>query len=82
MTLRLLSHRATAYFQAVLSGVFIAGYFWVLNMFLLGWVRVPGEYHDAILTLLGILTGSLSAIMGFWFNRQRASESPGGTPER
>ena len=75
MSLRLLTHRATAYFQAILSVAFIWGYFYVLNLFLFGRVRVPGEYHDMMIALLGILTGSLSAIVGFWFNRQRASDS-------
>lgn len=73
MSLKLLSHKLTAYFQASLSVLFVSGYFWVLFLFLLGKVHVPGEYHDAILTLLGVLTGALSAILNFWFSRQRLS---------
>lgn len=74
VTLRLLTHRATAYFQVMLSVVFIVGYFYVLNLFLFGSVRVPGEYHDMMIALLGVLTGALGLIMNFWFSRQRSSE--------
>ncbi len=77
MNLRLLTHRATAYFQVALSIVFIIGYFFVLNQFLFGRVRVPGEYHDMMIALLGILTGSVSGIIQFWFSRQRTSEPNG-----
>ena len=72
-TLRFLSHRATAYFQAALSVIFIAGYFFVLFLFLSGHVRVPGEFHDMIQTLIGVLTGALGVIIQFWFSRQRVS---------
>lgn len=75
MNLRALTHRATAYFQAALSAVFIIGYFLVLDAFLFGYVRVPGEYHDMMIALIGVLTGSLSMIMNFWFSRQRTSAS-------
>lgn len=74
VNLRLLSHRATAYFQAMLSVTFIVGYFYVLNQFLFGRVKVPGEYHDMMIALLGILTGSISGVIQFWFARQRSSE--------
>lgn len=73
MILRRLTHKATAYFQAVLSIVFIIGYFEVLMLFLYGKVHVPGEYHDVIIALIGLLTGSLSTIVNFWFARQRSS---------
>lgn len=73
MNLRILSHRATAYFQATLSVVFIVGYFNVLYVFLFGKVKVPGEFHDMVQTLIGILTGALGLIMNFWFSRQRSS---------
>lgn len=74
-TLRLLTHRATAYFQASLSIVFIVGYIFVLGMFLYGRVRVPGEYHDMVIALIGVITGSLSTIVQFWFARQRSSST-------
>lgn len=71
-----LTHRGTAYFQATLSIVFILGYFFVLTLFLFGIVKVPGEYHDMMITLLGILSGSVGSLMNFWFSRQRTSEDP------
>jgi Zn-dependent protease with chaperone function len=74
--MRLLTHRATAYFQAILSITFIIGYFYVLMMFLSGHVRVPGEYHDMVIALIGVLTGSLATILQFWFARQRTSVDP------
>ena len=83
MTLRLLTHRATAYFQATLSVTFIVGYFLVLYLFLLGRVRVPGEFHDMVQTLIGVLTGALGLIMNFWFSRLRTSEpSPSGMQQQ
>ena len=74
MSLYLLTHRATAYFQASLSILFILGYFFVLTLFLFGVVKVPGEYHDMMITLLGILSGSVGSLMNFWFARQRVSD--------
>ena len=71
-----MSHRGTAYFQAVLSVVFLAGYFYVLIRFLDGRVKIPGEFHDMIMTLLGVLTASVGSVMGFWFARQRNSTDP------
>lgn len=68
-----LTHRATAYFQALLSIIFVLAYFVVLMLFLTGHVRVPGEYHDMTQTLIGFLTGALGVVMQFWFSRQRVS---------
>lgn len=76
-----LSHKATAYFQAVLSIVFIIGYFVVLMLFLTGHVRVPGEYHDMTQTLIGFLTGALGVVMQFWFSRQRVSSDAPSTQQ-
>jgi uncharacterized membrane protein YczE len=78
--IRALTHRATAYFQAALSIVFIIGYFLVLFLFLSGHVRVPGEFHDMIQTLIGVLTGALGVIIQFWFSRQRVSADPQPAP--
>lgn len=73
MNISTLTHGATAYFQAVLSVVFIIGYFVVLFLFLSGHVRVPGEFHDMTQTLIGFLTAALGVIIQFWFARQRQS---------
>jgi hypothetical protein len=77
--LKSLSHKLTAYFQACLSVVFIVGYFYVLWLFLLGHVKVPGEYHDMVIALLGVITGALGTIIQFWFARQRVSSDPAGS---
>lgn len=70
---KLLTHRATAYFQAVLSLLFVGGYFFVLSQFLYGHVKVPGEHHDALQVMLGVLTANVGTVMTFWFARQRIS---------
>lgn len=80
MSLKLLTHRATAYFQAGLSIIFIVGYFFVLSQFMYGRVKVPGEYHDMMIALIGVITGSLSTVVQFWFSRQRTSVDPHDSP--
>jgi len=80
MNLRLLSHQATAYFQAVLSVIFIVGYFFVFTQFLYGHVKVPGEHHDAVQVMLGVLTAAVTSILQFWFSRTRMS-ADGQKPE-
>lgn len=82
MIVRRLTHKATAYFQAGLSVVFIIGYFEVLVAFLSGHVRVPGEFHDMVQTLIGVLTGALGTIITFWFSRQRSSEADHSEPPK
>lgn len=81
MTLKSLTHKMTAYFQAVLSITFIVEYFLVLRLFLDGHVKVPGEYHDMMIALLGVLTGSVMTIVTFWFNRQRTSTANPDDPQ-
>jgi len=70
------THRETAYAQILLSTVFITGYFWVLYAFIDGRVKVPVDWKDAMMTLLGVLTASVVQVMGYWFSRQRTSVDP------
>lgn len=72
----LLTHRATAYAQVILSAVFIGGYFCILFLFLLGYVKVPIDFKDAFMALLGVVTGSVLNIISYWFSRQRESQAP------
>ena len=72
-TVALLTHRGTAYVQALLSFLFIGAYFVILLRFMAGGVHVPTEFKDAFMTLLGVLTATVVQIIGFWFARQRAS---------
>ena len=62
--------------QVVLSGLFISGYFFLLWQFLEGNVKVPADYKDMFMTLLGVLTAGVGTILAFWFSRQRPQESP------
>lgn len=71
-----MTHRETGYAQILLSAIFIAGYFWVLYAFIDGRVKVPSDWKDAMMTLLGVLTASVVQVMGYWFSRQRTSTDP------
>jgi hypothetical protein len=73
-----MTHRETGYAQILLSAIFIAGYFWVLSAFIDGKVRVPVDWKDAVMTLLGVLTASVVQVFNYWFARQRTSTEPGG----
>lgn len=59
--------------QLALSILFIAGYFTMVIMFLLGYVRVPLDYKEAFIGFIGVVTGSVITIVSFWFNRSRAA---------
>lgn len=59
--------------QILLSVVFIVGYFFVLALFILGYIQTPPTWKDALTALLGVITGSLGTIVGYWFSRQRQS---------
>ena len=59
--------------QLILSGVFLGGYFAVLVMFLLGYIHTPVEWKDALIALLGVITGGVGVILSFWFSRSRAT---------
>lgn len=57
--------------QVVLSCLFLAGYFLVLILFVLGYIKTPPEWKDAMVALLGVITGGVGTILGFWFSRSR-----------
>ena len=57
--------------QVLLSVLFLLAYFAVLGAFMLGWVKTPAEWRDALIALLGVITGSVGTIMAFWFSRAR-----------
>ena len=63
--------RLIATAQVVLSVAFLVGYFSILAIFLLGWIRTPPEWKDALITLLGVLTAGVGIVLSFWFQRQR-----------
>jgi len=71
----LVGHQSlTAAIQIALSVVFIGGYFGVLLLFMYGVVRVPVEYKEAFIALLGVITASVVGICNFWFARQRPND--------
>ena len=63
--------RLIATAQVILSVAFLVGYFSILAIFLLGWIRTPAEWKDALITLLGVLTAGVGIVLSFWFQRQR-----------
>lgn len=71
--------REIGWAQIALSFSFVGGYFVILGIFLLGYVRVPLDYKDAFMTLLGVVTGSVGTVISYWFSRQRP-DTPRPTP--
>ncbi len=74
MSYKLMTDKATAYAQIILSIVFIAGYFMVLSDFIHGNIKVGIEWKDTIGALLAILTASVLQICNYWFSRHRDSK--------
>ena len=68
-----MTSRIISFAQIALSVVFLIGYFGVLAAFLLGYVKTPPEWSQALTALLGVITGSVLTIVGFWFSRSRES---------
>ena len=72
--------------QVLLSAIFICGYFAMLGAFMAGYVKVPLEYKDAFTAILGVLTGSmvalvLASVLVSWRARHyRRLERAGGSP--
>lgn len=68
-----MTDRGIAIAQILLAFMFVGGYFAVVVLFLLGYVRVPVDYKEAFVALLGVCTASLVQIVSYFFARQRAS---------
>jgi hypothetical protein len=62
--------------QVVLSGLFIAGYFFLMYQFTQGVIKVPADYKDMFTALLGVLTAGVGTILAFWFARSREIPTP------
>lgn len=71
-----MTHRTVAFAQIGLSVLFIVGYFVVLALFLLGYIKTPEAWKEALIALLGVITGNIATVVGYWFSRQRQSENP------
>lgn len=70
-----ITHRTAAAAQISISVIFLVGYFAVIFTFLLGYVRADLGWKEAIIALLGVITGSVGTIIAFWFSRQRHTVS-------
>jgi hypothetical protein len=66
--------------QTLLSVLFCGGYFIVLTDFIHGGVHAGAEWHDAIQTLLSLLTAGVLTILHFWFSRSRAASGSDPDP--
>lgn len=68
-----MTDRGIAIAQILLAFAFVLGFFTVIVLFLLGYVKVPIEYKEAFIALLGVCTASLVQINSYFFARQRTS---------
>lgn len=63
--------RATIIIQAALTAIFLAGYFGIVAIVILGRATLPAEQVRLAELLLVALTTILPQITGYWFARQR-----------
>lgn len=70
-----ITHRAAAIAQIGLSALFLLGYFAVLFAILFGYIKTPPEWKEALIALLGVITGGIGTILAFWFSRSRSTAS-------
>lgn len=61
--------------QFWLSMLFLSGYFAVLILFMLGYSDIPEALRDVFSSLVSLQTAGGLAIIYFWFQRQRGSQS-------
>lgn len=73
-----MTEQHTAWAQIALSFAFVGCYFFVLAMFLMGFVKVPADFKDAFTALLGVITANVGQVVSYWFSRQRPS-TPGNS---
>jgi vacuolar-type H+-ATPase subunit I/STV1 len=62
-----------AYCQVILALAFILGYFGVVAGFMLGYVRVPADFREAFIALIGVVTATVVQITSYFFARMRAN---------
>lgn len=71
----MITSRSVALAQILLSAIFLIGYFAMLALFLLGYIRTPPEWKDQLGILLGVLTAGVMLILQFWFSRSRPTDA-------
>lgn len=67
--------KVISFAQIGLSVVFLLGYFAVLILFITGQVKTPPDWKEALIALLGVITGGVGTILAFWFARSREKDS-------
>lgn len=72
------TERIVATAQILLSCLYVGGYFTMVGLFLMGYVRTPIEWKDQLTALLGVLTSGVLTILGYWFARTRPATPSGG----
>lgn len=60
--------------QILITLLFLGAYLAVFILFLTGNVKTQPEWKDAVIALLGVITGSIGTVVAFWFNRSRTQE--------
>lgn len=68
-----MTDREMAYCQFILALTFILGYFAVVGGFMLGYVRVPPDFREAFIALIGVVTATVVQITSYFFARMRAN---------
>lgn len=63
--------------QFAMSILFTVGYFIVVILILLGYMRVAPDGREAFTGLIGVLTTTEVIIIGYWFSRQRQTTGSG-----
>lgn len=63
--------RVTIIIQAVLTAIFLIGYFGIVGIVILGRAKLPADQIRLAELLLVALTTILPQITGYWFARQR-----------
>jgi hypothetical protein len=60
--------------QASLSGLYTAGYFGTLGVFIMGWTNIEPSMSGMVVTLIGALGAAQLQILNFWFGSSRGSK--------
>lgn len=73
--------------QMTLSALFIGGYFAIMYAYIGGKVAIAPEIKDTVTVLIGIMSASVTAIMGFWFgssfgSREKTAALAASTPAK
>ena len=60
--------------QASLSGLYTAGYFGTLGVFIMGWTNIEPSMSGMVVTLIGALVAAQLQILNFCFGSSRGSK--------